>query len=69
MQNHFTKDYIQNKENCQTLADRIKAYWSDKGHDVDVWVETVPVYASNGDRLTTRYEIASDIKQRVPQVI
>lgn len=61
-------DYITNKDNVQDLANKIKAYYRNQGHTgVDVWVETIPVYASNGDRLTTRYEIASNIKMRVPQ--
>lgn len=62
-------DYITSKDNVQDLANKIKAYYRNKGHvGVDVWVETIPVYALNGDRLTTRYEIASNIKMKVPSI-
>lgn len=67
MLNHFGKDYITNKQNLLILATKIEDYWMKQGCIVDVWVETIPVYGANGERLTTRYELASDIKQRVPQ--
>ena len=67
MQSPYGKDYVTDKENVTILANRIKAYWKAQGREVDVWVETIPVYATDGTRLTTRYEIASNIVQRVPR--
>lgn len=66
MRSQYGKDYITDKGNCQELADKIKAFY--KNDSVEVWVETIPVYDTNtGARLTTRYEIASNLHFRVPQ--
>ena len=61
------RDYTLNRDAAKDLAYSIQSSWRQRGYDsVEVWVETIPVYNKHtGERLTTRFELNSNIIQSV----
>jgi hypothetical protein len=60
-------DYTCNRANAQILVSKLQDWWKEKGHDVDVWADTIPIYNSNGDRVAVRFDIRSNIRMDVAQ--
>ncbi len=54
-------DYTGNKDAAMDLANRFRQFYKDRGHHVDVEVESIPVYNSQGDRVFTRYQLKHNV--------
>lgn len=58
-----SKDYTANHDDAAALAFQIQEYYHKDGYTgVNVWVESVPIYNSDGARISMRYDIRSNIK-------
>jgi hypothetical protein len=67
---HRPTDYTLNKEAAEELAQKIMDFWAHRGYyEVSAWVESIPIYNTfTGKKITTRYEINSNISQSVSSI-
>lgn len=61
-------DYTGNKDAAQELANKFKQYYKDRGVNVDVGVESIPIYNSQGDRVYVHYKLKHNVSFSVKDI-